>query len=142
MRTAKLFHGNFSASDFEKNFCNIFPGLVEGMDSAVETMLTAGPVYCLSNTNEMHLGAVKKRFPILERFTKIFASHELRKRKPYPGIYREVANTLGVHPQSLVFFDDVEANVYGAERAGLEAHLFQEANHFLSTMQENPKEAL
>ncbi len=139
-RTEKLFRGHFPATDFEHRFCDIFPGYVDGMQAAIENLLQNGPVYCLSNTNELHLSAVRERFPLLNQLSKIFASHEIRKRKPYPGIYREVANSLALQPRSLVFFDDLSSNIYGAERAGLESHLFINAEHLLSTMKQNPKE--
>ncbi len=114
----------FSAGrdEFEEKFCAIFPGLVPGIESVFEE---SGPVFCLTNTNEIHLEYIQKNFPILERFQTIFSSFDLQKRKPYPGIYREVAKRLECDPRDILFFDDVEANVVGAKRAGLEAQLFQ-----------------
>jgi len=130
-RLENLFKGSFPPVDFQENFCNIFLGPVEGMEAAIETLLEQGPVYCLSNTNEMHLDYVRNTYP-------------LHKRKPYPGIYRDVSHALDLAPQSLVFFDDIEANVQGARRAGLEAHIFNDANHLVKIAteaqhkQENP----
>jgi len=126
-RVGQLFEAEFSPRELEEKFCDIFPGLVEGMEPLVDEWLAEGPVYCLSNTNEMHLSHLRAKYPLMNRFTKIFASHEMHQRKPYPGIYRDVARELNVPPASLVFFDDVHGNVQGALRAGLDAYLFTEA---------------
>jgi putative hydrolase of the HAD superfamily len=124
-RVAALYGTSFPLAELEENFCAIFPGLVEGAEALLDEMSTAGPVYCLTNTNEIHLECIRARFPVMKRFTRVFASHEMGRRKPYPGIYRDVARELDVDPRTLVFFDDMHANVKGALRAGLEAHVFE-----------------
>jgi glucose-1-phosphatase len=123
-RFSKLYGLEFSPAEFEERFCGIFPGVVDGMDSLLDELAGAGPVYCLSNTNEVHLEFLRARFPVMNKFTRIFASHEMGKRKPYPGIYRDVARDLDLPPASLLFFDDLQSNVAGALRAGLEARVF------------------
>ncbi len=47
-------------------------------------------------------------------------------RKPEKGIYDIALNKLGVQPDEAIFIDDKEANVKGAERAGISAILFQD----------------
>lgn len=126
-RLRALFGAEFSSTELEERFCSIFPGIVPGMDSVMEELAAAGPVYCLSNTNEIHLAHLRLHYPIMAKFSRVFASHELGQRKPYPAIYRNVARELNVAPSQLLFFDDVRANVEGALRAGLDAHLFSEA---------------
>lgn len=127
-RVNALYGANFSQEEMESSLCGIFPGLVAGTVPLMEQLSAAGPLYALSNTNEVHLEWMWRHHPgVMRNFTKIFASHEMGARKPYPGIYLKVAENLGVDPASLVFFDDVAANVEGARRAGLEAHLFSEA---------------
>jgi HAD superfamily hydrolase (TIGR01509 family) len=134
-RLRSLYRAEFSQEELEENFCGIFPGLVPGMVELLEELTRAGPVYCLSNTNEIHLEWLKAREPdCLRHFTRVFASHEVGLRKPYPGIYRGVAESLGVAPGELVFFDDVHANVEGALRAGLDAHVFSEAGQVRSVL--------
>lgn len=126
-RLRGLYHAEFTQAELEERFCAIFPGPVEGIEELLRELAGRGPIYALSNTNEVHLEWLYRELPsLMGSFTKVFASHELGARKPYPGIYRGVASELGVPPASLLFFDDVEANVLGARRAGLEAHLFAE----------------
>lgn len=126
-RLSNLYRADFSLKEVEEKFCSIFPGLVDGMEELLQELAAEGPVYCLSNTNELHLSHLRERYPCMAAFTKLFASHEMRKRKPYPGIYRDVAHELNVDPRDITFFDDVHANVQGAIRAGLDAHLFESA---------------
>lgn len=138
-RVGSLYGIQLDAGELEERFCAIFPGLVEGMEEAIEKLSAEGPLYCLTNTNEIHLEYIRRAYPIMERFTRVFASHEIHRRKPYPGIFRDVANELAVEPARLLFFDDVEANVQGAVRAGLEAHLFEGVEGFLARLKDSEK---
>lgn len=124
--------------EFEQAFCGIFPDLVQGMDEAMDQLKAKGPVYCLSNTNEIHLEYICQRFPIMQKFDRIFASHEIRKRKPYPGIYRFVADSIGIDTGDMVFFDDVAQNVEGALKVGMDAHVFLNVSDMLERLKETP----
>jgi putative hydrolase of the HAD superfamily len=119
---------SFTQAELEERFCAIFPGEVPGMPALLEELAGRGPVYCLSNTNEIHLSYLRARHPeVLRPFTGLFVSHELGMRKPSPDVYREVAGRIGAPAERIVFFDDLAVNVEGARLAGLEAHLFREA---------------
>lgn len=117
-----------SEDEFFEKFCAIFPGEVPGMFSLLGELQEKTNVFCLSNTNEVHLEHCLKTFPELQVFSHIYASHEMKKRKPYPGIYRDVARSLDLNPRALVFFDDLESNVEGARRAGLKAEIFNDSS--------------
>jgi HAD superfamily hydrolase (TIGR01509 family) len=126
-RLSTMFEAEFTVEEVEHAFCAIFPGLVPGMPQLLRELAQRGPVFCLSNTNEVHLSWLRRQWPeSLESFTRVFASHEMNQRKPDPGIYLHVAEALQVRPRDVVFFDDVEANVAGAKRAGFDAHLFSD----------------
>jgi HAD superfamily hydrolase (TIGR01509 family) len=125
---ASLYSAEFSAQEAEAAFCSIFPGLVPGMVELLGELARRGPVYCLSNTNEVHLDWLRHNLPeCLSSFTRVFASHEMHERKPHPQIYRNVAAALSAAPEEIVFFDDLPENVAGAEKIGMRAHLFTEA---------------
>jgi FMN phosphatase YigB (HAD superfamily) len=121
---------DLARAELEEKFCSIFPGPVEGMEEALPALASQTPVYCLSNTNEIHLEYLKAHYPVMKNFTRIFASHEMHKRKPYPGIYQAVAEELGVPASGVVFFDDLPQNVEGALRAGMDAFVFSGAEAF------------
>ncbi len=62
--------------------------------------------------------------PIARFFERMFISAELRKIKPNADIYVEVADELGITPQQMVFIDNKQVNVDGAEALGMTGHLF------------------
>jgi glucose-1-phosphatase len=132
-RSSQLLGLSVTATEFEEKFCDIFPGLVEGIEDFFSSH--DGPLYCLSNTNEIHLDFLRSKYPIISHFSSLFTSYELQKRKPYPGIYREVASRLETPPESILFFDDVAANIEGAKKAGLSAHLFLDVSAMKSEIE-------
>ena len=87
-RTAVLFKAGFTQAEFERRFCDIFPSPVPEMPELLYELAKEGPIYGLSNTNEVHLSWIREKYPeLLSPFTRFFASHEMRRRKPYPVIY-------------------------------------------------------
>ena len=80
--------------------------------------------HALSNTNAVHLEAVRTRFPgLLERFDQVFASHEVRLRKPDPRLFHHVLQQLDLAPHEVLFFDDLAENVDAARALGMQAEL-------------------
>lgn len=54
-------------------------------------------------------------------------SAEIGMLKPHEGIFRHLVDTFGLEPAETVFLDDVQGNVDGAMRVGLQARLFTAA---------------
>lgn len=82
----------------------------------------------LSNTNEIHIEAVHKMLKSdfgMDRFSplfdRVFYSHEMNLAKPSADIYLKMLDELKVSADRVVFFDDLEANVKGAESLGIYA---------------------
>lgn len=80
---------------------------------------------CLSNTNAFHwammLDPGPTRLP-LDRLHFRFASHLIGAAKPDPTIYQHVEQATGCPPASIVFFDDMPANVVSARQRGWQAY--------------------
>lgn len=82
------------------------------------------PCHAFSNTNATHMEEMQRAFPaVLALFGTVFLSHEIARRKPDPEAFRHVAQALGLPPQDILFFDDLEANVEGARAVGMPAVL-------------------
>jgi FMN phosphatase YigB (HAD superfamily) len=82
------------------------------------------PCHALSNTNALHLRELRRAFPeLLARFGTVFASNEIRLRKPRPEAFAHVLQAIGAPAQDVLFFDDLPENVEGARRCGLQAVL-------------------
>jgi putative hydrolase of the HAD superfamily len=67
----------------------------------------------------------------------MFISAEMLKIKPDAEIYLEVARELGITPRDMVFVDNKQVNVDGAEALGITAHHYvgpMELRSFLQTL--------
>ncbi|PSL07683.1 HAD family hydrolase [Cecembia rubra] len=83
----------------------------------------------LSNTNAIH---IQKFDEILVELTtektifdlchEIFLSHEMGLAKPDVAIYEEVLGKIKVPAKNVLFFDDLTANLEGAEKVGIQTH--------------------
>ena len=80
----------------------------------------------LSNINDLHEKAIHKRvqedmgidnFRTLY-FDQVFYSHHIGHRKPDPECYAHVTAVLDVHPQDILFIDDMAINIRAAQEAG------------------------
>ncbi|RYD78733.1 MAG: HAD family phosphatase [Sphingobacteriales bacterium] len=83
-------------------------------------------IYLLSNTNEIHLEAINKYLQqhrgiqdIRDLFDKAFFSFEIGLRKPGEEVFKYVLKDIGLKGDECLFVDDSEANVRGAEKAGI-----------------------
>ena len=78
----------------------------------------------LSDTNELHFDFIKENFPILDYFDDFVLSHKVGAEKPSKEIFRRVIERAECLPEECIFIDDVEKNVEGARRFGLNAIQF------------------
>jgi putative hydrolase of the HAD superfamily len=93
-------------------------------DGARDLLAELRPHYrlaALSNSNELHWRR-NARNGVPREFEAAFSSHELQVRKPDRAIYEEALRRLDVPASSVVFFDDVQANVDAALAVGMQAH--------------------
>ncbi len=98
-----------------------YAGVSRLIDDVHAAGLTTG---VLSNTNHAHwsLQASADRFPAIAKAVHKHASHLLGVAKPSEKIYREFERRTGFASESIVFFDDLPANVKAAREAGWDAH--------------------
>lgn len=141
--------GYCSDADFRKHVCDLLQKDIteDELDLAWNSLLLDIPasriellkqlrlthnIYLLSNTNAIHIKAVNKLVQVKfgiesldELFDKTFYSHEVKKRKPHPEIYTHVLEHAGLMAEDCIFFDDMPANVEGAEKVGIQAVLIR-----------------
>jgi glucose-1-phosphatase len=79
----------------------------------------------LSNTNKPHFEFVKSKFPVLGLFDDYHLSYETGYLKPEKQAFENVIAFYRCQPQSLVFTDDIEANIAAAKRLGINALRFK-----------------
>lgn len=98
----------------------------ERLDLLMELRKTK-KVFLLSNTNEIHIQAVKRSLakttdkPLEYFFDKVYLSHEIGLRKPNEEIFQFVCSEQNIDPTKALFIDDTIRHVDGAKRIGLNA---------------------
>lgn len=94
-----------------------YPGAAELIDELNDFGVGTA---CLSNTSDSHwrmmTNPADPNYLPLDRLTHRFASHLIGIRKPDEEIYEHVERETGVEPSTILFFDDLEANVLAAQR--------------------------
>jgi len=78
---------------------------------------------------------IEERYHFEEIVDTIIYSCEVGMAKPEPGIYYLACQRLGVLPEEVVFIDDTERNVIGAQCLGIQAVLFQHNAQAIAEMQ-------
>ena len=77
------------------------------------------PLYLISNTNELHFEYVRKRFRLIDHFTKCFPSHNVGHRKPDRAMFEHVLRDIELQADETVFIDDMADFVEAARRLGI-----------------------
>lgn len=81
----------------------------------------------LSNMPFDLLAILRRKFDWLDEFDVLTWSCELGVIKPDEEIYRTCLGALGCEPARSLFFDDRPRNVEGAQKVGMDAHVFESA---------------
>lgn len=104
-----------------KGWNSIFVGEIFETTAMLQAVRTKIPCHAFTNTNAAHAATWTSMFPaVVESFDRIFASHEIGRRKPERAAFDHISKALGVASESIVFFDDLLENIHGAKAAGLQ----------------------
>lgn len=93
----------------------------------LEKLKSKYPVFLLSNTNELHIPVVRRKWaevtdkPMEHYFDHIYFSHEIHLRKPHVEIFEFVCQRENLTKERTLFIDDSIQHVEGAKKAGLQA---------------------
>ena len=86
-------------------------------------------VYLFSNTNELHIELLKKRyeeefgFDIFQMlFTKAYFSNEIKMRKPHPESFQWLLNDAEIEAEETLFIEDSPQHIEGAKKVGLNTY--------------------
>ncbi len=135
-RTCSRDHG-LSEAEAERLIAELFASLtpVERTLALMERLAAAGyRLFALSDNGReivAHLGANHGFWPLFEGAV---ISAELGALKPDLRICRALLETHGLDPAETLFFDDITANVHGAQAVGLHARVFLEARQVESEL--------
>lgn len=81
------------------------------------------PTHVLSNTNEIAVEWVQKRFPFFAHFNSYIYSHEVRAMKPAAAIYEALERSAGFAGADLLYIDDRPENIDAAIERGWQSLL-------------------
>ncbi len=84
-------------------------------------------LYYLSNFHKWLTGHILKENPFFEYFDGGVFSCDVNLIKPFPEIYNYLINKYNLIPNECIFFDDVKANIDGANNIGINGVLFSDA---------------
>lgn len=104
--------------EFGESFGDIFTEAPEMLAWNEELRAKKIPRYILSNTNDLSIRFIKKRFPFFNEFDGYIFSYEHRVMKPGARIYELVEEMAGLRGADLFYIDDREENVQAAAARG------------------------
>jgi HAD superfamily hydrolase (TIGR01509 family) len=112
------------AAQVEAGFNAILVAEIAETVALLEGLRDRVPRHAISNTNPAHVAHIRRAFPgFLERFDRVFTSHEIGHRKPHPATFEHVLRAIGVPAAQVLLFDDLAPNVDAAQALGLQAVL-------------------
>lgn len=80
------------------------------------------PCFAFTNSNPTHQAYWEAAYPALvNSFQQIFVSSSLGLRKPERSAFEAISRATGIKLGAMLFFDDMEENVNGAQAAGMAA---------------------
>ena len=98
-------------------------------------------LYLLSNNNPICMPRSRQLFeqagaPVDRVFRECFLSHEMKVLKPEERFYKSVIEQIGLQAENMIFIDDSQKNVDGAEAAGLPAVYYEPGSDLSQFMAE------
>ena len=113
---------------YATRFNETIPGPVPGSLELVDRLHAGGvPLYSITNFGAELWAMFRPTAPVFERFIDIVVSGVEKLAKPDPAIYELAAQRFGRDPATMLFIDDVAANVAAAREGGWHAHHFHDA---------------
>jgi HAD superfamily hydrolase (TIGR01509 family) len=126
---------SYTFRQFRKAWAAILPSAVPGSQELLERLSGKYRLMMLSNTNELHFQQTVEMLPILQRFERFFLSYKIGVLKPNRAIYEYVLTHVDAPAQRILFIDDLEQNVAGAESVGIKGIVFRGIEPLVSELE-------
>lgn len=110
------FRGGFE--EFAAPFGDIFTELPEMTALHAELRARGVPTFILSNTNDIAISHIRRRFPFFANFDGHVLSYECAALKPHARIYEITEQRTGCRGGEILFLDDKPENVEAAVPRG------------------------
>ena len=119
---------NANINQVEKAWNAMLLDLPEERIQLIEKLKNNYSIYLLSNTNAIHIDAIKKQLgnrkwlAFCKLFDKMYLSHELGLRKPDVKIFEYILNEQKLKAEEVFFIDDSPQHIAGAKKIGIHCH--------------------
>lgn len=120
-RFVKDWNLDLPPEDFLREFQSWSKRLYPGAEELLTLLRPRFRLAALSNSNELHWERNMYELGLNSLFEAAISSHQVGLYKPDPQIYLIALDRLGVSPERIMFFDDVQANVSAASALGIRA---------------------
>lgn len=111
-----------SGEEFIARFVQWPKGFYPGAESLLRSLKEGGmPISVLSNTNALHWNKQIDHELITDLFDVQFTSYSIDMVKPDAEIFEYVVSKLDVAPEHILFLDDNQPNIDGADAVGIHA---------------------
>jgi putative hydrolase of the HAD superfamily len=110
--------------------------MIDGMEELLIKLKSDGFKLCIASNMDTYHAAQMRKHPILAKyFDEMVFSAEIKVGKPSALFYEKALDICGEKAENVLFIDDLEANVRGAEAVGIKSLLFKgdavEAQRFI-----------
>lgn len=118
---------DFSLTEFEVAFSNIFTPKTEVWPIVEHLKKENVQLILLSNTSECHFEYSKKHYPVLQLFDEFVLSYKVGVWKPDPKIFETAMKKARCAPENCFYTDDIPEFIESAKNLGLPGAVFQDA---------------
>ena len=105
-------------AEFSASFADIFTPIQPMIDLLLELKKTRLATYIFSNTNDLAIDHIRRRFPFFSDFDGYVLSYEHRAMKPSAKLYEIVERASGRRGGEIVYIDDRPENVQAGAARG------------------------
>lgn len=122
--------------EFRELFGDIFTPIAPMIALHTQLRRQGVPAYIFSNTNELAVSHIRRRFPFFADFDGWIFSYEHRSMKPDPKLYEVVERVSRRSGNELLYIDDRSENVVAGAARGWNALLHQSPEKTWAAVQE------
>lgn len=129
---------NANINQVEKAWNAMLLDLPEERIQLIEKLKNNYSIYLLSNTNAIHIDAIKKQLgkrkwlAFCKLFDKMYLSHELGLRKPDVKIFEYILNEQKLKAEEVFFIDDSPQHIASAKKIGIHCHHLLDDENIIS----------
>lgn len=133
VRRASGFLGDME--EFASLFADIFTPIEPMVGLQAELRRLGFPTYIFSNTNELAIRFIRRKFPFFQNFDGYILSYEHRSMKPEARLYEVVESESGCRGAEILYLDDRPENIEAGAARGWQVILQENPEKSRATIQ-------